>query len=303
MGLDSLITLQGTLFLLVAMGVILRKRKVIPEEGKAILTDLVLELVLPCNIINSFRMEFNITILMKFLIILLISVGIQFGCMILSHILYRKQPKAKEKVLQYATVCSNAGFMGNPIAEGVFGAAGLMYASVYLIPQRIVMWTAGLSCFTESPDRKSVIKKVATHPCIVAVYIGLALLIFQIPLPDFLGNTIRSVGNCTTALSMILIGAILAEVDIRRLISKTVLFYSAIRLFLIPFLVLIVCSLFHVEALLAGVSVLLAGMPAGSTTAILAAKYDGDYIFATKCVVVSTLLSLFTIPIWCMILL
>lgn len=302
MALNSLITLQGTLFLLAAVGVIFRKKNIITEPGKAVLTDLVLDLILPCNIINSFRMEFNLTILMKFLIILLISVAIQVGCLILSLTMYRKQPKSREKVLQYATVCSNAGFMGNPIAEGVFGATGLMYASVYLIPQRIVMWTAGISCFTESPDRKSVIKKVATHPCIVAVYIGLALLIFQIPLPGFLGNTIKSIGGCTTAMSMILVGTILADVDAKTIISKTVLFYSSIRLLLIPALVLVGCRLFHVEALLTGISVLLAGMPAGSTTAILAAKYEGDYIFATKCVVVSTLLSLFTIPVWCLIL-
>lgn len=302
MALNHLITLQGTLFLLAAVGVIFRKKNIITEPGKIVLTDLVLCLILPCNIINSFRMEFNLTILMKFLIILLISVGIQIGCLVLSLLMYRKQPKPQQKVLQYATVCSNAGFMGNPIAEGVFGATGLMYASVYLIPQRIVMWTAGISCFTESPDRKSVIKKVATHPCIVAVYIGLALLVFQIPLPGFLGDTIKSIGGCTTALSMILIGTILADVDVRTIISKTVLFYSFIRLFLIPALVLVGCRLFHVEALLTGVSVLLAGMPAGSTTAILAAKYEGDYIFATKCVVVSTLLSLFTIPVWCLIL-
>lgn len=302
MDMSSLITLQGTLFSLAAIGVILRKKNVIPESGKTVLTDLVLDLILPCNIINSFRMEFNLTILMKFIIILLISVTIQFGCMILSHTIYKKQPGTRVKVLQYATVCSNAGFMGNPIAEGVFGAEGLMYASIYLIPQRIVMWTAGLSCFTESPDRKAVIKKVATHPCIVAVYIGLVLLIFQIPLPEFLGSTIKNVGNCTTVLSMILIGAILAEVDVKTILSKTVIYYSAVRLILIPLLVLVGCRLFRVEVLLTGVSVLLAGMPAGSTTAILAAKYDGDYIFATKCVVVSTLLSLFTIPLWCLVL-
>ena len=64
------------------------------------------------------------------------------------------------------------------------------------------------------------IKKVATHPCIVAVYIGLALLIFQIPLPDFLGNTIKSIGGCTTAISMILIGTILADVDAKLAVAE-----------------------------------------------------------------------------------
>lgn len=299
----ELINLQGQLFLLVAAGVLLRKLHIIPEAGKSILTDLVIYLILPCNIVNSFRMEFDLDILKRFLVILAISVTIQLVCMILNQVLYRGQPAAKRRVLQYATVCSNAGFMGNPIAEGVFGAEGLMYASIFLVPQRIVMWSAGVSYFTECPDRKSLIKKVVTHPCIVAVYIGLFLLISQMPLPAFLGDTIKSVGNCTTTVSMVLIGTILAEVDPRTILNKTVVYYSAVRLVLIPLLVFAGCRLMNVDPLLTGVSVLLAGMPAGSTTAILSAKYDGDYIFATKCVVFTTVLSLVTIPLWCTVLL
>jgi predicted permease len=192
--------------------------------------------------------------------------------------------------------------MGNPIAEGVYGAEGLMYASIFLVPQRIVMWSAGVSYFTESPDRKTVVKKVLTHPCIVAVYIGLFFMITQISMPAFLENTIRNVGGCTTTVSMILIGTILAEVKAGSIIDKGIMKYTLIRLFFIPFLVYICCRLFPVRPMISGVSVLLTGMPAGSTTAILAAKYDGDYIFATKCVVVTTLLSLVTIPLWCMVL-
>ncbi|MBE5994109.1 MAG: AEC family transporter [Paenibacillaceae bacterium] len=290
------------LFLLVAAGVILRKMGILPDSAKQVLTDLVIDLILPCNIISSFLIEFNLDILKGFAVILLIATLIQFGCLIIANTFYNKEPDRRKKVLQYGTVCSNAGFMGNPIAEGVYGAEGLMYASIFLVPQRIVMWSAGVSYFTESPDRKTVVKKVLTHPCIVAVYIGLFFMITQISMPVFLENTIRNVGGCTTAVSMILIGTILAEVKAGSILDKGIMKYTLIRLFFIPFLVFIFCRLFPVRPMISGVSVLLTGMPAGSTTAILAAKYDGDYIFATKCVVVTTLLSLVTIPLWCMVL-
>lgn len=290
------------LFLLVAAGVILRKLGILPDSAKQVLTDLVIDLILPCNIISSFLIEFNLDILKGFAAILLIATLIQFGCLIIANTFYNKEPDRRKKVLQYGTVCSNAGFMGNPIAEGVYGAEGLMYASIFLVPQRIVMWSAGVSYFTESPDRKTVVKKVLTHPCIVAVYIGLFFMITQISMPVFLENTIRNVGGCTTTVSMILIGTILAEVKAGSIFDKGIMKYTLIRLFLIPFLVFICCRLFPVRPMISGVSVLLTGMPAGSTTAILAAKYDGDYIFATKCVVVTTLLSLVTIPLWCMVL-
>lgn len=302
MDYQQLLNLQGMLFLLVAAGVVLRKMGILPEGAKNILTDLVIYLILPCNIINSFFIEFNFDILKGFAIILTIASLIQVGCLILAKILYNREPEGRKKVLQYGTVCSNAGFMGNPIAEGVYGAEGLMYASIFLIPQRIVMWSAGVSYFTESPDRKTVVKKVLTHPCIIAVYIGLILMITRLPLPVFLQNTIRSIGGCTTTISMVLIGAILAEVEPGSILDRGIVKYAFIRLFLLPLLVYLSCRVFHVTPLLSGVSVLLTGMPAGSTTAILAAKYDGDYIFATKCVVVTTLLSLVTIPLWCMVL-
>ncbi|WMJ88976.1 AEC family transporter [Anaerocolumna sp. MB42-C2] len=302
MDFSNLINLQGMLFLLVAVGLILRKVNVLPKQGTAILTDIVIYLVLPCNIINSFFIEFNLEVLKNFIIILLISCFIQFGCLILSNTLYNRQTSGFKKVLQYGTVCSNAGFMGNPIAEGVFGTNGLLLASIYLIPQRIVMWSAGVSYFTESPDRKTIVKKVVTHPCIVAVYIGLLIMIFQIPLPVFIENTIKNISSCTTSLSMILIGTILAEVNIKTIVNRTAIYYAFIRLILIPLLVFAACKILEINDLLTGVSVLLAGMPAGSTTAILAAKYDGDSIFATKCVVFTTLLSMITIPLWCLIL-
>lgn len=108
-----------------------------------------------------------------------------------------------------------------------------MYASVFIIPIRIMMWSAGIACFTASPDWKTVVKKVAAHPCIIAVYIGLFLMIFQNPLDlmlagiventgaagsvlhtlvQALNKAIRSIGGCTTAATMLLIGSMMADV-------------------------------------------------------------------------------------------
>lgn len=302
MDMSNLFNMQGMMFLLMAAGVILKKRNIITNSGKQCLTDLVIDFILPCNIIASFFIEFNKNILLQAAQILIIAILIQIGSLILSRILYCRQCDARRKVLQYGTVCSNAGFLGNPITEGIYGADGLLYASVYLIPQRIVMWSAGISYFTESPNRKTVIKKVITHPCIVAVIIGFFIMVFQVSLPSILSIGIKTAGSCTTALSMLVIGSILADVDMKTMVSKTTIYYVFIRLFVIPLLVFTGCRFFQINSLITGVSVILAGMPAGSTTAILAAKYDGDADFATKCVVFSTILSLISIPAWCMVL-
>lgn len=302
MEIGGLFHLQLMMFLLMGVGFFLRKRQIITTEGKAVLTDLVVDLILPCNIITSFRIPFDWEVLRAGVQVLGISLVIQMFCTFISAHCYNKVPKGQRMILQYGTVCSNAGFLGNPIAEGLYGSIGLLYASIYLIPQRIVMWSAGVSYFTESPDRKEVVKKVLRHPCIVAVGIGIVLMLTQLALPEFLAKSISSVGGCTTAITMLLIGSILADCGLKHMVSGITLVFALIRLILIPAAVMAGCYFFHVEAIAAGLSVVLAAMPAGTTTAILAAKYHGDEVFATQCVVLTTLLSMALLPVWCLVL-
>lgn len=302
MNFSNLFEMQGMLFSLMILGAILKKKDMIKAGGKELLTDLVINLTLPCSILRSFQMEFNKEILTSCLIIFVVAIGIQIGCYLLSWILYPGASKDQKKILQYATICSNAGILGNPIAEGIFGALGLLYASVYLIPQRTFMWSVGITYFTESPNKKALVKKVVTHPCIIAVLIGMALMIGQIKIPGFLGVTVHQIANANTSLSMLLIGTILGNINLKTMFNKWTCYYSFIRLFFIPALVYGACKLLALDWLVTGVAVVLAGMPAASVTAILSAKYDGDEVFATKCVVSSTLLSMVTIPLWCILL-
>lgn len=301
--MQQLVNLQFTMFSMIAAGVILKKAGIIGEEGQNNITDLVIFLILPCNIIKSFMVEFSTNILLTFAGVLIISILIQVGCSLLGRVLYQKMELPKKKCLQYATICSNAGFLGNPVAEGVFGSLGLTLASIYLIPQRIVMWSAGISVFTESPDRKTLVKKVLTHPCIIACMLGILLMVSQLQLPGFLTAAIQTVSSCNTALSMMVIGMILADMNARSMLDNKVLYFTIIRLILIPVFVYLPCKLFSIDPLITGVCVLLAAMPAGATTSILASKYNGDAEFATNLVIVSTLASLITTPAWSAILL
>lgn len=303
MGFERVVSLQGMLFLLIVIGVFSKRKNILPKEANTVLTDFLINIILPCNIINSFRAELRIEVLINFVRIFLLAFGIQIFAIIINNFLYRNQSEERQKVLKYATVISNAGFMGMAVVEGVFGMAGAMYASISLISQRALLWSAGLAYFTKADSKKELFKKILTHPCLVSVYIGLILMIFQIPLPDFLGRTIKSVGNTTTPVSMILIGLILGEIkDLQKFITKTVMFYTTIRLVILPLIVFLVGKFFGFDNILIGVQVLITGMPAASTTAILAGKYNGDVEFATKCILVSSALSMITIPIWCLIL-
>lgn len=302
MNFQNMFEMQFMLFALMVIGAVIRSRGMVTDEGKKLLTDLVVNITLPCSIVKSFQMEFSGELLKSCLAIFLVAIAVQVGCWLLGFVLYPKANPRHKKVLQYSTICSNAGILGNPIAEGIFGSIGLLYASVYLIPQRTFMWSAGLTYFTQCPDKKSLVKKVVTHPCIIAVLIGLVLLVTQVQLPGAVSRTVNTIAGANTAVSMMLIGTILAGVPLRELVEKTTCYLAFVRLVLIPVLIWGCCLALGLEPMVTNVAVVLGAMPVASTTVILAAKYDSDAEFASKCVVFTTLLSMITIPIWCVLL-
>ena len=127
--INSVIELQIILALLMICGIVLTKKRVLTADGRKCLTDLLIDLILPCNIINSFLIDLSSEVLIASLEVLLIALGIQILCWLGGKILFEFAEPGKKKVLQYATICSNAGFMGNPIIEGIYGQEGLLYAS------------------------------------------------------------------------------------------------------------------------------------------------------------------------------
>lgn len=297
----TVITLQITLFLLIAVGFVLKRIHIVGPQGQKNLNDMVIYVILPCNILHAFTEgAADGAQFMQYLEILVISMCIQIFCVFYGKIMYRNESKDRYKCLQYGTICSNSGFLGNPISEGIYGAEGLVLTSFYLIPMRIMMWSSGLSVFTETSNKKAALKKVLTHPCIITCELGIILMLTGWKLPAGISGMVNSLSNCNTAMSMMVIGMILADIDPKEFWDWTVVKYTVQRLIVIPAVVYIVCTVLplHLPKMVLGISVILAGMPAGATTSILAEKYDSDPAFATKMVIFSTLLSLPTICLW-----
>lgn len=300
--MEQLFNLEFQIFILIAVGFLVRKIHIVSKTGEKNLTDLVLYVVLPCSIFASFLNEGAAQSSGDMIAVVLISTGIQFLSLLYAKFAFPRQTKNRRCSLGYAMICSNAGFLGNPVAEGVFGAPGLMLAGLYLIPQRIMMWSEGLAIYSGVSDPKAAVKKVVTHPCVVACALGLLAMLTGLRLPAFLLSPIQTLAKCNTPLSMMVIGMILSEIDLHALVDKTILRFTVHRLVLMPLVVYAVCRALGLSPLVTGVSALLAAMPAGATTSMLAAKYDRDPQFATKLVIFTTLLSVPAIFVWSLIL-
>lgn len=302
MNFNELFILQFMMFAEMAAGYVLCRTRILNPKDRSVFSKTVVNLLLPCSIINSFQTELNAQLMKDFMTVLLVSVGIQVFCTILASTLFNNIKKDQKPVLQYATVCSNAGFLGNAVAEGVYGETGLLYGQIYLIPLRIVMWTAGISYFEGKSDFRTKLIKIITHPCIIAVIIGLLLMMTGFTLPAAIARTMTSLGRCSTPLIMLFLGMVLAETGFKGMINKDTLLFSLLRLILIPAAVLLVCVVLHIDSFITGLSVLLAAMPAGSTTSVLAEQYKADVAFASKVVVMTTLGSIILLPAWVILL-
>ena len=161
------------------------------------------------------------------------------------------------------------------------------------------MWTIGLALF-KPIDHKHALKSVIRNPSVVAVLIGFIIMLTGIKFPIFITKTISSIASCTTAISMFVVGSILADIEWNNLLDKKALFFCSIRLIAYPFIVFIVLTFVNAPTLIKAIAVIMTGMPAGSTAAILAEQYGCDAKFAAKLILVSTALSVITIPILCL---
>lgn len=300
--MDTLWTLEFSIFAMMAVGFLVRKTGAVGKEAEGAVTDLVLCVVLPCNIFHSFLGEHAGIGAADYLAVLLISIGIQLLSLVYGKFAFPRENADRRCNLAYAMICSNAGFLGNAITEGIFGPVGLMLTSIYLIPQRVMMWSEGLAIYSGVSDKRATLKKVVTHPCVIACFLGLAAMAWNIPIPALIETPIQSIGRCNTPLTMLLIGMILSEIDLKHMVDKTIARFTVHRLVLMPLIVYLICLLLPVSKTVTGVSVLLAAMPAGATTGMLSTKYGRDPQFATKLVVFTTLCAIPAIFLWSLLL-
>ena len=295
--------LQIELLLLMGVGYAVNKLKIIDKHQQKGLSELLINIILPANIIKSFiSNKFSYELLQNSILMLIICAVIQLFTIVVFPYLFKKFDKTKANVMEYGMLVSNSSFIGIPVVDYLFGSVAVVYTAIFQIPMRITMWTAGISLFTENYDKKEKMRLIFAHPCIIAVYIGLFLMLLQIELPAFISGTIGYLSNATTAISMIIIGSLLAEIKVKDFLDKGSMYFTFLRLIFFPLLVLVVLRLLNVDNMLVSISVLLTAMPCGSTCAILAQKYGYDDLYATKLIFVSSIISTITVPLICLFL-
>ena len=302
MNYSSILNQVMILFLIMLIGYLARKRNIINEETNYGLSKLLLDVTLPAFLVTSFNFQFSNQMLMRAGALFLIGFVILIVLAIISKVLYMKYPRDVSSVLRFATIFSNNGFMGYPIILSIYGKLGVFYTAIFNIPFTILVFTLGVMLFSKKKDFKSLGKELL-NPSLISIIIGLFIFIFSVKIPYPIYQTLNLVGSMTTPLAMMIVGSLVAEVDIKYIFGGTVVYYVAIvRLIVTPLVVLLIMKAFGASGMFLGIPVLISGMPGASLTSIMAEKYGGDSILASKCVLITTILSAITIPLMLLLL-
>ena len=298
----ALITAQqvAELFILMGLGALGAKTGLLRPEGKQTLSNLLVNLVVPAMIINSYRMDFSPEILRNLLAAFALStLSILLG-LVITLLFTARSKDSRTPIFRFACIFSNAGYMGLPLISALFGSEGLLYASAYFTIFNLLLWTLGYSIVSGSSDPKKVAGSLLRCPAIYAIVVGLVLYLFQIPLPTLITQPMELLGNMNTPLSMLITGMLIASGDLRRILTdKHIWELTVVRMFFIPVLTIAAFAalgLFR-YGMATQVVLLLECCPAASITSVFAVQFRHDEQFAAGSVVLTTLLSILFLPL------
>lgn len=286
-----------TLFLLMAVGFILVKRKQLSAGSLAQMSHLLLFVVCPCVIINSLQAaeqdagllrDIGITFLITLTYYVISGIGAMF--------LFRRTPEDTAISLRFGVIYANVGFMGIPLIQAVLGDRAVIFTVVAVACLNLCQWTQGVILMGGRQEISP--RKALLNPGVIGLAVGLLLFLSGLRLPSVLNTTVGFLADLNTPLAMVVIGGQMASANLLETFRRRELYaVSALRLVAIPLLMALVLLPFRLSPLVYCTAVILSGAPSAGTTSIFAQQFHRDAVSAAQLVSLSTLLSILTLPI------
>jgi len=293
----------GILFI---VGVLASKLKLLTSEAKDILARIIIDITLPFLILSTFsNLEFNVNLFKNGIFVFVltfVNLLVLYSIGSFSSFLQRLKPQ-QTTVHTLHTMLGNIVFLGFPLFDALFpGGIGVYYAAVYQLASNSVTFTYGiyrLSSGTQKSGWKSLIN-VNTG----ALFLGIIILVIGIKLPQPMLDAFTGLGKCTSPLSMVYIGALLAGLNFKSAFKKvSVYLVSVNKLVFAPILLGLIYAYlvrilgFDVSREAFFVLVMQAGMPCQTIVVVMSRRYGGDYELAASNLFITTLFSVLTLPL------
>ncbi len=279
------------------------KTKIAKAEHLSSLSAILVYVCSPCMVVNSFmeteRSFGNIGQIMLFFVVsLMIQTVLTF---VLYGVFHKKFADVKYRMLTVSFGLGNAGFFGIPIIKALLPGHPEVacFACVYIVGMNMLTFTTGAYCLTGDKKRMT-LKKAFLNPPFISLIVALIMyaLNFQSFMPTLLSDALGLLSKTTTPLCMIILGIRLASVSFKKLFARAYVYIiCACKLLIFPFVCLALVYFVPFDPVFKAAMFILGGTPCAAVMLNIAEMYDGETELAANCVLLSTLLCVFTIPV------
>lgn len=288
------------LFVIMFMGYAVVKAGLMKSSESKSVSVIMVYLVIPCVILNAFQVEYTPDVQKGLLLACAAAVAVHILFLLLTAIL--KKPLHLDVIERATIIYSNAGILVIPLVQELLGQEYVIYSSAYIAIQLILIWTHCKNMLCE--EEKLEWKKVLLNVNIISIIVGVVLFIFRIQLPSGAQDVLNMMNNMIGPLGMLLAGMVIAEVPLKTVFTRKRSYLSAaLRLFIYPVFVLGLMKVIQTFASIQDskqilLTVYLASItPACATVTSMAQLYDKDAAYSSSLYVLTTLLSIATMPV------
>lgn len=322
---NNIIGTISSVLIIILIGFIFTKKKILSEVTAENLSKIILFLAIPALSYNAFMQDMDSEKLNQSMSLLIWSIIIHLALIFISSIIFKKYGKSEKDVLRMITIFGSTTVFGIPVIQAVYGDLGAMYASVFNLPYRALLYTYGYITISEVKLKKENIGKIISNPVIVATFLGMGVWIFQKYLPQISINEngiVRSYGilridktaywlfkpmqylaALNAPLSWLSIGITLAGVPLgETLKSKISWKYSILKVSIIP---MVLISIFvglkfivgyEISYIAVATIVIMMATPAATVIATYAINFRKEPLLVSSCSLASSILAVVMIP-------
>lgn len=287
---------------IIIFGMFLGKIKWITKETNTKLVNLLLMVFMPASLFNAFPDNYSAEYSDLFFMGLMGGIVTMILVIIVAKIVYNKHFFKGELSYeaQFSFVFNNATFLGYPLISMAFGDKGVIPYCGFIIAFNFALFSYGVWLFERKVSVRFVIKTI-TNPNILAVILGMVLFLCRIDVAKtfpVLHESVQYVAGATTSLSLFCIGYMLSTASFKRLLQRWKLFLvAAIQLICAPLITFFVTKiLFRFPSEVVLICTLIQALPTATSLGLFAEKYGGDIAESSQLVVISTLMSIITMP-------
>lgn len=292
------------LFLLIAVGFLAVRLRVMPVEASKPLSSMLMKITLPATVFSSLIRPFDVEFLKLGAAAIALSMLFFSLFSALSFPLSRllRVPDGRRGMWCCCASYSNTGFMGFPVAYALFGDEGLILAVLINIPFNFLLYSVGVWMVCKDvPGAKGTfsLRKILISPPNVGMLLGLIFYFAQLSVPEAVFTPIQHLSNVTTPLSMLVTGMNLAQGRVSDVIrDRDTVTSSLSRLLIFPVSAWAVMRLIPgLDALVFGVTLVIMSMPSPAAAPIIGEQYNGNVQLGARVVFLSSLLCIVTLPL------